>query len=52
MDQLRKHSISISYYKKITAEETAYLFIKYMYQYKRPSDTIVSDHDPQFISQF
>jgi transposase InsO family protein len=52
VNQLRKHSISISYYKEITAEETAHFFIKYIYQYKGPPDTIVSDHNPQFISQF
>jgi hypothetical protein len=52
VDRLGKHPISIPCYKEVTAEETAHLFIKHVYQYKGPPDTIVSDRGPQFISHF
>ena len=46
IDQLSKQSISVLYYKTVTAEQLVQLFISYIYYYYSPSDSIVSDHSP------
>jgi hypothetical protein len=52
INYLLKKSISIPCYKIITAEEIALLFIYYIWRYFGPPDSIVSDREPQFISDF
>ena len=52
INRLLKKSISISCYKIITAEEIALLFIYYIWRYFGSPDSIVSDREPQFISDF
>jgi transposase InsO family protein len=52
IDRLIKQAISIPCYKEITAEGMARLFIRYIYSYFGPPDSIVSDRGPQFISRF
>jgi hypothetical protein len=52
INYLLKKSISISYYKIITAEEIASLFIYYIWRYFGPPDSIILDRGPQFISDF
>jgi transposase InsO family protein len=52
IDRLTKQAVSIPCYKEITAEGIACLFIRYVYSYFRPPDSIVSDRGPQFISRF
>jgi hypothetical protein len=46
IDRLTKQAISIPCYKEITAEGIARLFIRYVYSYFGPPDSIVSDCSP------
>jgi hypothetical protein len=46
IDRLIKQAISIPCHKEITAEGMARLFIRYVYSYFGPPDSIVSDRSP------
>jgi hypothetical protein len=52
IDRLSKKSVSIPCYKTTTAKKIASLFIYHIWRYFGPSDSIISDHGPQFISDF
>jgi hypothetical protein len=52
IDRLTKQAVSIPCYKEITAEGIARLFIRYIYSYFGPPDSIVSDRGLQFILKF
>jgi transposase InsO family protein len=52
IDRFRKQVISISYYRTVIARELARIFLNQIYHYYGPLNTIVSDHGPQFISDF
>ena len=52
IDQLSKQVVSMVYYKTITAEEIAQLYIIHVYRYYRLLESIVLDHGPQFVSRF
>lgn len=52
IDRLSKQAVSIPCHKEVTAEGMARLFIRYIYSYFGPPDSIVSDRGPQFISRF
>ena len=52
MDRLTKQSISLPCQKEVTAEDMARLFIRHVYCYYGPPDSIVSDRGPQFVSRF
>ncbi|MGH6649449.1 DDE-type integrase/transposase/recombinase [Aquabacterium sp.] len=52
IDRLSKQAVSIPCHKEVTAEGMARLFIRHVYSYFGPPDSIVSDRGPQFISQF
>ena len=52
IDRLTKQSISMPCHKEVTAEDMASLFIRYVYCYYGPPDSIVSDRGPQFVSRF
>ena len=45
VDRFGKYPFLILYYKNINAEETAWLFIHYVYQIYRPPDIIISNYD-------
>ena len=46
VNRLGKRPISVLYYKTTIARELATLFIKYIWRYYGPLDTIVSDRGP------
>ena len=50
IDRLTKQSISMPCHKEVTVEDMASLFIRYIYCYYGPPDSIVSDRGPQFVS--
>ena len=52
IDHLSKQTVSTLYYKTITTEEIARLYITYIYRYYGPLMSAVSDRGPQFISKF
>jgi hypothetical protein len=52
IDRLSKESVSIPCYKTTTVKEITSLFIYYIWYYFKPLDSIISDHRPQFISDF
>jgi hypothetical protein len=52
IDQLSKQAVLMPCYKTTSAREMAQLFIKHIYRWKGPPDTIVSDQGRQFISEF
>jgi transposase InsO family protein len=52
IDRLSKQAVSIPCHKEVTAEGMARLFIRHIYSYFGPPDSIVSDRGPQFISRF
>ena len=52
VDRFGKRVITVPCYKTVDAKETARIFIRYVYPYYGPPDTIVSDRGPQFISAF
>ena len=52
IDRLGKCAYSIPCHKTVTAKEMVRLFITNIYRTHGPSDTIISDRGPQFISEF
>jgi hypothetical protein len=52
MDRLGKKSISVPCYKTCTAQELARIYIVHVYCHHGTPESIVSDHRPQFISDF
>ena len=52
VDCFSKQAVSLPYYKTVTAEDMARLYIDAIYRYKGPPDSIVSDRGPQFVSYF
>jgi transposase InsO family protein len=52
IDRLSKQAISLPYYKIVTSEDMARLYISAIYRYKGPPESIVSDRGPQFVSSF
>lgn len=52
VDRLGKRPISVPTTKEVTAKDLAHMFIRSVYRYYGPPDTIVSDRGPQFISDF
>jgi transposase InsO family protein len=52
VDRLTKQAISEPCLKTVTAEQLAKLYIKSIYRYYGPPDSIVSDRGPQFVSEF
>jgi transposase InsO family protein len=52
VDRFGKRVISIPCYRTVTARDMARMFIERIYRYYGPSDTIISDRGPQFISDF
>ena len=52
VDRLTKMTHFIPTITKVTAKETAELFLRYIFQYHDLLDNIISDHDPKFTSHF
>jgi transposase InsO family protein len=52
VDRFRKRVISIPCYRTVTARDMARMFMKRIYRYYSPPDTIISDRGSQFISDF
>jgi len=52
IDRLSKQAISTPCYKKINAEGMAQIYLRTIYRYYGPPETIVSDRGPQFVSSF
>jgi transposase InsO family protein len=52
IDYFSKQAVFLPYYKTVTAEDMARLYIDAIYRYKGPPDSIVSDRGPQFVSYF
>jgi hypothetical protein len=52
INRLLKKSVFIPCYKTTTVKEIAFLFIYYIWRYFGPSDSIISNCKPQFISDF
>jgi hypothetical protein len=52
IDRLSKQAISTPCYKTTTAEEMAKIYLRTVYRYYGPADSIVSDRGPQFVSAF
>jgi transposase InsO family protein len=52
INRLSKQAISLSYYKIVTSEDMARLYISAIYRHKGPPESIVSDRGPQFVSSF
>ena len=52
VDRLTKMAYFIPTMMKVTAKETAELFLRYIFQYHGFLDSIVSDRDPKFTSHF
>jgi hypothetical protein len=52
IDRLSKQAITILYYKSITIQEQAKLYLIYIYRYYGAPTTMLSDCGPQFISSF
>ena len=52
VDRLTKQAISEPCLKTVTAEQLARLYIKSIYRYYGPPDSIVLDRGPQFVSEF
>jgi transposase InsO family protein len=52
MDQLSKAPISIPYQKETTAKEMAWLWLRDVFQWTGPPDSIISDQGGQFMSEF
>jgi hypothetical protein len=49
---LYKQSVSLPYFKTITAKDMAHLYIDNIYQFYGAPESIISDYGPQFISDF
>ena len=52
VDRLTKMAHFIPTITKVTAKETAELFLRYVFQYHGLPDNIISDRDPKFTSHF
>ena len=52
INYLSKQSISKLYYKTTLVEDIAQIYIRSVYRYYSPLQSIVSDRSPQFILQF
>ena len=52
VDRLTKMAHFILTTTKVTAKETAELFLRYIFQYHGLPDNIISDRDPKFTSHF
>ena len=52
IDRLCKQSVSLPYFKTITAKDIARLYIDNIYRFYGPPKLIVFDYGPQFISDF
>jgi hypothetical protein len=52
VDQLTKRSVSIPCFKTTGAREMAWLYVDCIYRWKGAPESIVSDHEGQFISEF
>ena len=52
VDRLTKMAHFIPTTTKVTAKETAELFLRYIFQYHGLPDNIISDRDPKFTSHF
>ena len=52
IDRLSKVSVTLPCKKDGTARDTADLYFTYVYRYYDLPDSIVSDRDAQFISEF
>jgi hypothetical protein len=52
IDWLYKQSVSLPYFKTITVKDMAYLYINNIYRFYGAPKLIISNHDPQFISDF
>ena len=52
VDRLTKMAHFIPITTKVTAKETAELFLRYIFQYHGLPNSIVSDCDPKFTSHF
>ena len=52
VDRLGKRPFLLLYYKEVKAKDAAWLYYKHIYRIYGLPDTIVSDRDPRFVSQF
>jgi hypothetical protein len=52
VDRLSKRVTTIPSHKTITSKKMAKLFIRYIYPWSGPPDTIVSDCGSQFVAKF
>ena len=52
IDRLSKQAVSIPCFKTVMARNMAEMYIQHIYRHRGAPQTIVSDHGPQFISQF
>ena len=52
IDRLSKQSILIPCFKTTTAKDMARLYIQHVYHIWGAPESIVSDHGPQFVSEF
>lgn len=52
VDRLGKRPFSLPCHKEVKAKDTAWLYYKHIYRIYGLPDTIVSDRDPRFVSQF
>ena len=52
INQLCKQSISLPYFKTITAKDIAHLYINNIYWFYGAPKLIISDYGPQFILDF
>jgi transposase InsO family protein len=52
IDRFSKQAVSLPCHKAITAEDIARFYIDVIFRYKDPSESIISDRGPQFVSYF
>ena len=52
IDWLCKQSVSLPYFKTIIVKDMARLYINNIYRFYSAFELIISDHGPQFISNF
>ena len=52
IDYLSKQAYSLSYHKIVTVKDLANLYLKHPYRESRLPESIISNREPQFISDF
>ena len=52
INRFSKQAISQPCYKTVTTEDMAWFYIRDIYRYQGPPESIVSDRGPQFVSNF